>query len=201
MTDTTPRQRRRAATTAEIVDAAWALCRERGLSALSLRDLAGRVGMRAPSIYSYFESKHAIYDAMFRQGQEQLRDHMARYRGAGPVTRGLIKEGTRHWVEFCTDDPVRYQLLYQRTIPGFVPSADSYALAIESLDEAGAMLLDAGIAAPGALDLWTALLTGVTSQQISNDPGGTRWTGIVDDAVDMFLDHLGVLPSHTTELR
>lgn len=199
MTATTPRQRRRDATTAEIVDAAWGLCREGGIASLSLRDLAGRVGMRAPSIYSYFESKHAIYDAMFREGQVQLREHMAAYHSVRPVTRALLKEGTRRWVEFCTDDPVRYQLLFQRTIPGFEPTPESYALAIETLDEAGALLFDAGIDAPEALDLWTALLTGVTAQQISNDPGGTRWTRLVDDAVDMFLDHLGALPTDTSE--
>jgi hypothetical protein len=31
-----------------------------------------------------------------------------------------------------------------------------------------------------ALDLWTAVLTGLTDQQISNDPGGSRWTQLVD---------------------
>jgi AcrR family transcriptional regulator len=44
---------------------AWQLARERGLSQLTLRDIAHQVGMRAPSLYSHFESKNAIYDAMF----------------------------------------------------------------------------------------------------------------------------------------
>ena len=65
------RTQRREATKAEILDAAWALVREHGLAALSLRDLAARVGMRAPSLYQYFASKHAIYDAMFEQGTRQ----------------------------------------------------------------------------------------------------------------------------------
>ena len=47
---------------------AWQLARERGLSQLTLRDIAQRVGMRAPSLYSHFESKNAIYDAMFATG-------------------------------------------------------------------------------------------------------------------------------------
>src|SRR3954452_19755563 len=62
------RDRRREATKAEILEAAWDLVREHGLAALALRDLAARVGMRAPSLYQYFDSKHAIYDAMFTQG-------------------------------------------------------------------------------------------------------------------------------------
>ena len=68
------RAARREATKAEILDAAWALVREHGLAALALRDLAARVGMRAPSLYQYFPSKHAIYDAMFTQGTQRALD-------------------------------------------------------------------------------------------------------------------------------
>jgi hypothetical protein len=38
-----------------------------------------------------------------------------------------------------------------------------------------------------AVDLWTAMFTGIAIQQISNDPGGDRWTRLVDDAVDMVI--------------
>ncbi|HLY82361.1 MAG TPA: helix-turn-helix domain-containing protein, partial [Acidimicrobiales bacterium] len=62
------RAERHEATRAEILDAAWDLARTEGLAGLSLRDLARKVGMQAPSLYSYFDSKHAIYDAMFAQG-------------------------------------------------------------------------------------------------------------------------------------
>ncbi len=200
MTETmTPRERRRERTSEEIVDAAWALCREGGLASLSLRELAARVGMRAPSLYSYFDSKDAIYDAMFRQGYVALQAHMEPFTHRRPVTRALLKEGTRHWVEFCTADEVRYQLLFQRTIPGFEPSAESYALAVEYLNESMQTLIDAGVDDPGALDLFTALFAGLTNQQISNDPGGDRWNRLVDRSVDMFLDHLGVLPDNRME--
>ena len=33
--------------------------------------------MRAQSLYSYFPSKHAIYDAMFAQGNRELLDRYA----------------------------------------------------------------------------------------------------------------------------
>src|SRR5580658_10817292 len=66
------RAERREATKAEIIDSAWELVRAEGLAALNLRDLATRVGMQPPSLYSYFDSKHAIYDAMFLQGNLEL---------------------------------------------------------------------------------------------------------------------------------
>ena len=58
---------RRAATRLEILDAAWEMARSKGLVELTLRDVADRVGMRAPSLYGHFDSKNAIYDAMFEQ--------------------------------------------------------------------------------------------------------------------------------------
>ena len=68
---------RHAATKARILDAAWALAREHGLAGISLRDLAAAVDLRQPSLYSYFESKNALYDAMFAQGYLQLLDAVA----------------------------------------------------------------------------------------------------------------------------
>jgi hypothetical protein len=40
------------------------------------------------------------------------------------------------------------------------------------------------------MDLYTALMTGLSDQQISNDPGGDRWARLLDDALDMFLTHV-----------
>jgi hypothetical protein len=40
---------------------------------------------------------------------------------------------------------------------------------------------------PGQVDLWTALMTGLASQQVSNDPGGDRWRRLLEPAVEMFL--------------
>ena len=97
----------------------------------------------------------------------------------------------RAFAEFCVEDPVRYQLLFQRTIPDFEPSAESYADAIATLepgrDAAGELGRHHRLG--GSLDLWTALLTGIVDQQLSNDPGGQRWTRLLPDAVDMFLAH------------
>jgi AcrR family transcriptional regulator len=182
------RTKRHEATRQEIVEAAWGLASENGLAGVSLRDLGKRVGMQAPSLYSYFPSKAAIYDAMFSEGAraflERLRTlHMPR----DPKQRLLTS--ARAYVEFCVEDPVRYQLLFQRTIPDFEPSAESYAAAIATLDLGRDVLTAAGVADAASLDLWTAVLTGIVDQQLSNDPGGQRWARLLPDAVDMFFAH------------
>ena len=182
------RSERRAATIAEILDAAWALAGTNGLAALTLRDVANAVGMQPPSLYGYFDSKAAIYDAMFADGYRQLLDDRASL--PAPTTVAAFKEGCRRFFAFAVADPARYQLLFQRTIPGFEPSADSMALAHEALSWAQEALAGIGVRDPRALDLYTALLTGLTDQQISNDPGGDRWGRLLDDALDMFLAHV-----------
>jgi AcrR family transcriptional regulator len=183
------RAERREATKAEILGQAWELVRTEGLAGLSLRDLARRVGMRAPSLYSYFESKSAIYDAMYAQG---CREYVEREAGLVLIGEPLrdLKVVMRFFVEFCTEDPVRYQLLFQRTIPGFEPSAESFAISVQSLEALRSHLAEMGIVDPEDIDLLTAVGTGLTDQQISNDPGGDRWTRLVDDAMEMFFDHV-----------
>lgn len=183
---TTPRSARRAASVRRILDAAWALSRERGLSGWTLRDLGVAVGMRAPSLYVYFDSKFALYDALFADGYRALLETAGSFdRSADP--REALRGAARLFVDFCVEDPARTQLLFLRTIPGFEPSAGSYALAQQVLAMGAEALTAAGLTDPADLDLWTAVLSGLATQQISNDPGGTRWTRLVDTAVDRML--------------
>jgi len=187
------REARRRSAREAIVDAAWDLVHDEGLAALSLRDLAGRAGITTPTVYAYFDSKHAIYDAMFGRAATEFADRMTQpFEATDP--RVLLVASVRRFVEFCTSDLARYQLLFQRTIPGFEPSAESYAPAVRALDSARARLALNGITEPRHVDLWTALLTGLVDQQVSNDPGGDRWTRLGEEAVAMFLDHCGPAP-------
>jgi AcrR family transcriptional regulator len=183
------RAERHEATRVEILVAAWDLARTEGLAGLSLRDVARRVGMQAPSLYSYFDSKHAIYDAMFAQGAQEFLDRDRQLVTSGEPLSDL-KAGMRLFVQFCTEHSARYQLLFQRTIPGFEPSPESFAIAIEGLQATADRLAKIGIDDASALDLLTAIGTGLADQQISNDPGGDRWLRLVDEAMEMLFDHV-----------
>ncbi len=185
------RAERRESTRAEILDAAWELSRAQGLAGLALRDVARKIGMRPPSLYWYFDSKQAIYDAMFAQGNRQLLERLAaQHWPADP--RAVLRAVARIFVEFSAEDVERYQLLFQRTVPDFQPSPESYALAVRVFDQMQARLALAGVSDPGHFDMWTALVAGLSAQQTANDPGGDRWLRLVDDAVDMYADHIMV---------
>lgn len=184
------RAERHAATKSEILDSAWEQVRANGLAALSLRDLARSVGMQPPSLYSYFDSKTAIYDAMYAQGAQQFVEEQQASMPVPDDPLEALKAMVHSFVEFCAADFARYQLLFQRTIPGFEPSPESFKISQDNLAELGELLARFGVGDPQALDLFTALATGLADQQLSNDPGGDRWIRLIDEAVEMFYEHI-----------
>ena len=185
------RSRRRAQTREEILAAAWELAERDGIASLSLRDLASAVGMRAPSLYTYFPSKAAIYDEMFATGYRQLDAAMeaAEVNADDPI--GSLAASFEAFLDFCSASVARYQLLFTRAIPDWEPSADAYAVSVASFDQMTQRLGALGIDDPRAVDLLTALTSGLASQQLANDPGGDRWRRLSRDAAAMFYSHMG----------
>jgi AcrR family transcriptional regulator len=146
--------------------------------------------MQPPSLYSYFDSKNAIYDAMYAQGAQQFVDEQKVAMPLLDDPLGALKAVVHFFVKFCAADFARYQLLFQRTIPGFAPSPESFKISQDNLAELGDLLAGCGVNRPETLDLFTALGTGLADQQLSNDPGGDRWVRLIDEAVEMFYEHI-----------
>jgi len=182
------REARRQSARATVLAAAWEMVRADGLAALSLRDLARHAGITTPTVYAYFDSKNDIFDAMFGEAAESFAVSKAALVDKGDHHENLAADA-RSFVEFCVSDVARYQLLFQHSVPGFIPSPQSYAPAVRALELTRGQLARYGVRDPRHVDVWTALLTGIVDQQISNDPGGDRWTRLVDDIVHMFLTH------------
>ena len=184
---------RREATRLEILEAAWEIARDAGLANLTLRAVATRIGMRAPSLYSYFASKNDIYDAMFGQSWAGYLAIVEEHEPALPPSpRAALKEMTHIFFDFAVADLARHQLMNQRTIPGFEPSAEAYAPAIAALERGRALFNSRCSEDQGKFDIYIALVGGLVDAQQANNPGGDRWARLVDEAVDMFADHLGL---------
>ena len=182
------RDRRRArheATKREILDAAWQMMRSDGVNALSMRALAQAVEMEPQSLYTYFASKHAVYDHLFAEGNQELLARFERIEiGDDPID--ALRGVARLFVTFAAEDQARYELLFLRTIPDFEPSRESYAIAVEVFAKGRSVLTDVGLNEEATFDLWTALVAGLASQQLANDPGGDRYIRLIDRAVTMF---------------
>ena len=80
------------------------------------------------------------------------------------------------------------ELLFQRHIPGFTPSPQSYEIAAEVLGRAVVLMNDAGITRQGDIDCVVAMSAGLIEAQMSNDPGGNRWTRHLNRLVDLLVD-------------
>lgn len=155
--------------------------------------------MAAPSLYSYFDSKHGLYDAMYADG---YRAFLALDPPAtGPDLRTVLRSGAALYVRFAAEDPVKWQLLNQRTIPGFEPSEESYALAKAAYERSSAPLRAIADVTQQDLDLLAAVFGGLISQQLANEPGGTRWVGLLDDAVDLLVHHIENKPARPAPAR
>jgi AcrR family transcriptional regulator len=178
---------RRDAKIASIVEAAWGLARQDGIQLLSLHALAKEVGMRQPSLYAYFDSKNALYDAMFADGNRQLVARLDSLELPAD-SRLALKILLRAFSDFTLEDPARNSLLFRRVIPGFEPSPESYALAVEALSRMVAVMNKAGVSDPGDVDCMIAMVAGLIEAQLSNEPGGDRWLRHLDRMVDLLAD-------------
>jgi AcrR family transcriptional regulator len=149
--------------------------------------------MEPQSLYTYFASKNEIFEVMFLEANEELLvRQQAAAETADPWARFMA--GAREFVRFATEDPVRYLLVFQRAVPGFVPSEQAMAVARTLLDQPRQALADLGVHDPGALDLITSGLAGLVAQQNANEPLGSRWTELTDRMVRTLLVEVGAQP-------
>lgn len=178
---------RREVKIASIIDAAWGLARENGIQLVSLHALAREVGMRQPSLYAYFDSKNALYDEMFADGNRQL---LAALSEAELPTdpREALKACLHQFVAFATEDPARNSLLFRRVIPRFEPSEGSYALARDALDRIVRVMNAAGVTDPGDVDCLVAMTAGLIEAQLANEPSGDRWLRHLNHLIDLLVD-------------
>lgn len=208
------RQRRRQETIAEVVDVAAEIMAEQGVVGLSVGEVARRMGIRPPSLYVYFPSKHALYDALFARGAQEVLDHVRsddealsagrpKGRSAGRTLDEVLLHVAETFVGWSVEHPAYTALLFWRPVPGFAPTAEAYAPAVELIELTRARfaeLQDRGLVrADAELDDvqrdWTVLLSGVISQQLSNAPGESleegRFTSALPTLVAMFARHYG----------
>ena len=172
------RARRRQETIEEILDIAREVMTEDGVNGLSLAEVARRLGVQPPSLYKYFPSLMAIYDALFLQGQidnlAEIRHGMA---GAEPGLDALIAglEASGRW---ALANRAVAELLFWRPVPSFHPSEEAFAPSVEMVELQRQALADAvaaGQLGPEADDedavyLVSTLIIGVLSQAFANEP-------------------------------
>jgi len=195
------RQRRRAETIDEALDHAVEIMTEHGVGALTVSEMARRLGIRGPSLYKYFPSLHAVYDIAFARGMQA--HQTAVWTVIESLPRGVerIRAATRATVAWTVDNPALAQLLFWRPVPGFQPSPDTFQASVSDMDELRAEFaeavrlgqLDASADSAEAVRLLTVVMSGLISQQMANEPSVPyergMFTRLTDEAIEMFLAH------------
>jgi AcrR family transcriptional regulator len=149
------------------------------------------VGMQQPSLYSHFASKNAIYDAMFEQAWRTFLDYTKHTVGDLPTApRARLTAIAERYFDFAVADLARHQLMDVSVLSGFHPSPDAYAPAMEVYRLMQEELGSLGITSDQDADLFTALVTGLITQQLANNPGGQRWRRLIPRVISMLADDL-----------
>ncbi len=192
-----------------MLDVAVQVMAEQGVAGLTLGEVARRMGIRPPSLYVYFDSKNALYDALFERGWRLLHDTIRPALDADPARDpiAMMQHLAAVSVRWAVEHPGYAPLMGWRPVPGFHPSAAAYAPATEveqSVREVFLSFAEGGLVPAGTdIDLmwrtWTAVTMGVITQQLANAPGEAFETGtftsILPDVVAMWLAYHGVRPA------
>lgn len=205
------RQRRRRETIEEALAIAAEIMAEHGVAGLSVGELARRMGIRPPSLYVYFPSKIALYDALFARGSKEfsavVEAAVATLPDDPPNLAAALLPASRAIVQWSLEHPAYSQLIFWRPVPGFEPSPESYQPAVRALDVTrkaltslqARRLVRADAVIEDAVRDWTILIAGVASQQLANGPGEDpdtgRFVAALPSLVAMFAAHYGAPPT------
>ena len=159
-----------------LLEAAGGLLLAEGAGALTMRRVAGAVGCSTTVLYTMFGGKEGLADALYREGFERLRRRLEAVPGGDPLARlGALADAYR---DNALAGRAFYGVMFQRAIPGFVPSAASLAVAgasLEVLARAVRAAMDAGVLRDGdpravAEVLWAAVHGAVSLELAGHFP-------------------------------
>ena len=195
------RARRRQETIEEILVIAEEVMSEVGVNGLSLAEVARRLGVKPPSIYKYFDSLLAIYDALFERGQRTNLDIMRTAMERAEPGLDALATGLDASCRWSLAHSAMAQLLFWRPVPSFAPTADAMAPSVEMVrlqrqalaDAAAAGQLGQGADSDEALYLTSVFVSGVIGQAIANEPGLPWGEGRFSPLLPKLLDTLAAI--------
>ena len=121
----THRQRRREATREEILEAARRLLVQSGLEQVTLRGIAGELGMTAPTLYRYFDSREALLESLIDTLYDDLADILLAVRDADAqaTLKAQFVTTSREFRRWALTHRPEFGLLFGAPLPG-VPGKD-----------------------------------------------------------------------------
>jgi AcrR family transcriptional regulator len=96
----------------DLLDAARRQLIQHGYAHLSMRAVAGRVGVTATSIYLHFENKDALVHALIEEGMERLATALESADAPGAPPSERLSRLCRTYLEFGSANPEYYEVMF-----------------------------------------------------------------------------------------
>jgi AcrR family transcriptional regulator len=186
-----------------LLDAALGILAHQGPHALTLREVAKKVGVTPPAMYHHFGDKEALLAAVAEEGFVELYEAMAGARdAAGPKPAARLRALGKSYVHFAVARPAHFRVMFEKLLdysayPSLHAAADrTFATLLESIgagQEAG--VVRRGDPAELALLAWSTvhglamLWVGCALQ----GPAGDAFTvdQLADAATEMLVRGIG----------
>lgn len=182
-----------------ILTAASVLFLQGGASALSVRAIAKQAGVSTIGIYSHFEGKQGILDALYIEAFEMLSDAMdVLDEPLSPKEAALL--AAHNYLELADSYEAHYRLIFGERDTHYEPSEEAQAVAFDAFD---ALIRLASNLLPAestverkqavALQVWSSL-HGVASLKhhiVGQIVNQTAWRDSVMQSIDYIIAGIG----------
>jgi len=170
---------------AAILDAARDLLAREGQGALTVRRIAAAAGGSTMNVYSRFGGKDGVIDALLIEGFEKLTE-VIRDAHASPDAIDDLMTCARGYRTFALTHSTYYELMFDRSIPGYEMSAQAISAAaagLGSLAERVQRAMDEGVIRDGdaiqtATVFWSACHGPVSLELKMTGKADTDWNEV-----------------------
>ncbi len=183
---------------AKILKAASSLFLTGGAAALSVRAIAKQAGVSTIGIYSHFEGKQGILDALYIEGFGYVADAMDVLK-LGLAPREAVLLASKNYLQLAETHEAHYRLIFGENNGAYSPSKEAKTVAIEAfsglIDLVGNVyptLVDEAARVRVALQVWALMHGSVSLKQhaVGELVDMRDWQPRALEAVAVFIDGL-----------
>ena len=180
----------------KILNATSALFLEGGVASLSVRAISKRAGLSTIGIYSHFQGKQGILDALYIEGFNLVYDAM-NIEQEGVAAREHVLKSAAGYLRVGKEHEAHYRLIFGESGSGYEPSEE----AVQARDRAfGKLVRVAGSYLPSsapidqhrllAMDIWAIVhgYVSISHHAALNESDAWSWQQAALNAVAIQLD-------------
>lgn len=108
----------------KIVHATYTLVQQRGLSALTMAEIARAAGIATSTLYIYFDSKQALLDALYQQAKSATFERLIAHSGPDMALKARIRRIWLNMLENRLNNPAEIVFMEQYTSSQFLSAAN-----------------------------------------------------------------------------